>query len=172
MTTKALETHYKLRPTKKGSLKWLCCTPTLLLAVRGFPMSHLNTSIYHCLTVAAKSFLSWDRRICEKCFLRLGKALGCCLTLCSACDISEWTLSSRLSCASSFQCQHATHPHTVWTGRIKDEMQQIFCHNSSHSSGVVCWYNILVKYPDNCVNFSMDILLMIQCDSWSKSNKP
>lgn len=36
-------------------------------------MSHLNTSIYHCLAVAAKSFLSWDRRICEKCFLRLGE---------------------------------------------------------------------------------------------------
>lgn len=39
-----------------------------LSCYRGFPMSHLNTSIYHCLTVAAESLLSWDRRICAKCF--------------------------------------------------------------------------------------------------------
>lgn len=116
-------------------------------------MSHLNTSIYHCLAVAAKSFLSWDRRICEKCFLRLGKAAGCCLTLPCPCDVYEWTLSSRsshASCLSSMSTCHSSSHDVNWkTSTAKCNTFFFFWHSFNHTHRVALGMAMSVHL---CVN--------------------
>lgn len=74
-----------------------------------FPVSHLNASIYHCLAVAAKSFLRRTRGYMKNAFWNLGKQLAAVSPYLLYVCVSEWILSSKSNCDSCFSTMSTCH---------------------------------------------------------------